>query len=368
VCWLGSTHIAVYVIANTSGNPKLITEVTGWPEGLTWTPDNTRLILSRTLATQGELDEIALTDGSLTKLSLGGNPHGVAISRRNSKLAFADLSANIIVQRRDLQNLQSKPENLISSTREESNPQDSPDGEHIVFESTRTGVREIWMSDADGSHPVQISNFRNNQTGTPHWSPDSQYIVFDSRESGSLAAYTANIADRLPHKLVTNISGGADPSWSHDGRWIYLLSSDQRVFRCSVSGGDAVALSRLPGYGSPLESLDGQSLYFVDSVNPTGRLFSVQLKQTGVESPVRGLLPIANDSLWTPVRGGIYFVRREDSASVWFFDFKTEKPHRVFQVEKPFNYGLSVSSDERWIIYTQFLQANADIMLVDHYH
>jgi TolB protein len=70
--------------------------------------------------------------------------------------------------------------NLVASTREQSNPNYSPDGRHIAFESTRGGAREIWISDADGSNMMQISRFNSDVTGTPSWSPDGKKIVFDS--------------------------------------------------------------------------------------------------------------------------------------------------------------------------------------------
>jgi hypothetical protein len=60
-------------------------------------------------------------------------------------------------------------------------------------------------------------------------------------------------------------------------------------------------------------------------------------------------------------------VPREKPQSVWYFDFSTEKSHAIFEAGKAFNDGLSVSPDERWIIYSQIVQSDADIMLVDHF-
>jgi TolB protein len=44
----------------------------------------------------------------------------------------------------------------------------SPDGRHIVFESTRTGTREIWTMLADGSDPKQLTTKGTNWN--PNWS------------------------------------------------------------------------------------------------------------------------------------------------------------------------------------------------------
>jgi len=44
------------------------------------------------------------------------------------------------------------PEKLIASTKLESEPQYSPDGQVIAFVSTRSGASEIWACDRNGGH------------------------------------------------------------------------------------------------------------------------------------------------------------------------------------------------------------------------
>jgi TolB protein len=48
-------------------------------------------------------------------------------------------------------------------------PSWAPDGRHIVFESTRSGQREIWTMLADGSQPRQLTTDGHNES--PNWSP-----------------------------------------------------------------------------------------------------------------------------------------------------------------------------------------------------
>jgi TolB protein len=61
---------------------------------------------------------------------------------------------------------------LIELTRDEGRnerPSWAPDGRHLVFESTRTGTREIWSMLADGTQPRQLTFQSENES--PNWSP-----------------------------------------------------------------------------------------------------------------------------------------------------------------------------------------------------
>ena len=48
-------------------------------------------------------------------------------------------------------------------------PSWAPDGRHLVFESTRTGTRQIWSMLADGTSPRQLTTQGQNES--PNWSP-----------------------------------------------------------------------------------------------------------------------------------------------------------------------------------------------------
>jgi TolB protein len=61
---------------------------------------------------------------------------------------------------------------LVELTKDEGRnerPSWAPDGRHLVFESTRTGTRQIWSMLADGSEPRQLTFTGENES--PNWSP-----------------------------------------------------------------------------------------------------------------------------------------------------------------------------------------------------
>jgi hypothetical protein len=78
------------------------------------------------------------------------------------------------------------------------------------------------------------------------------------------------------------------------------------------------------------------------------------------------LPPLLNSKTWTVSSGGIYFVPAETPRSVRYFDLASKQTRQIFEADKNLDYGLSVSPNGRWILYTQE-EVNSDIMLVDHF-
>ena len=343
----------------------------GFPQGIAWTADDKKLIVSRThLGDDFELDEVTLADGSLQKLSFGQDARSPAISPKGDKLAFAVRPYHHVdIWRKDLLHPEAAAVKLIFSTRSQVIPEYSPDGTHIAFTSNQAGPWEVWMSDADGTHLVKLSDARSSNALYPRWSPDSQKVAFDSRHSDHPEVYIVDISERLPRRVVTNLPNMSKPSWSHDGRWLYFQSSatpteGSRIFRCPVSGGNAVALSAKSGY-SPWESYDGETLYFTNSDN--GSIVQMlPLQVPGKESPLQGMPVVFDASEWTVVPRGIYFVPASAPKSVWYFDFASKQVRPIFAVDKYFDDSLSVSPDGRWILYTQMDEMTQDIMLVEN--
>jgi Tol biopolymer transport system component len=228
------------------------------------------------------------------------------------------------------------------------------------------------MSDADGTHPVLVSDVKSSDAGTPRWSPDGQKIAFDSRHSGHPEVYIVDISERLPRKVMTNLADMSTPSWSHDGNWLYFQSHtahspDTRIFRCSASGGDAVVLSADTGSYAQ-ESYDGETVYFANQSGGPATLQVISLKPLSSQSVLKGMPAVADQSWWTVVPRGIYFVPANSPKSLQYFDFATKRVRQIFEVEKYFVNGVSVSPDGRSILYTQMQDPNTDIMLVDPFY
>src|SRR5204862_4766273 len=74
----------------------------------------------------------------------------------------------------------SKPAKPLTDPKgkKDTNPRWSPDGERILFESTRSGTSQLWVVTADG----EAKQLTNISTGASNgiWSPDGTHVAFVS--------------------------------------------------------------------------------------------------------------------------------------------------------------------------------------------
>ena len=192
---------SIYAIPVSGGEEQRLTSDTTQKWGLAWTPDGREIVFSES----DWLWKISLRGGEPERLQFGQD--AVQPSIRGNRLVYVQRMRNKNIWRRDLNSLVSAdvPDKLISSTRGESGPQFSPDGNKIAFESTRSGAYEIWLCRMDGSSLMQLTHFNPSVTGTPRWSPDGQNIVFDSRPAGNADIFVIDCRAARLETLPVNL-------------------------------------------------------------------------------------------------------------------------------------------------------------------
>jgi Tol biopolymer transport system component/DNA-binding winged helix-turn-helix (wHTH) protein len=365
---LSGKEAVLYSQLLQGGKPKIVSVFQDWPNGLTWSANDKKLIYSLWNGVSGNFGEVSVVDGSVKTLAFAEKAQLPAVSAPGNKLAFSSYSGSPNIWRRDLTHPEFPPVELVPSSRSQWGAQFSPDGQHIVFASMRSGVQGVWICDEDGSNLVQISN-PAQPSGSPQWSPDGTKIAFDSLSEGHWEVYVADVLERKPRKLITNVFNFARPHWSRDAKWIYFRSTEpgkMGIYRCPASGGDAIVLSRDADGFNPQESLDGKTVYFAGHEEKS-TLKKVALPPLpSTETEVDGLPRLSDASLWALAPEGIYLVAAETPRSVSYVEFATKRMRTIFEADRDLSVGLSISPDGRWILYAQG-DPSGDIMLVEHF-
>jgi TolB protein len=120
----------------------------------------------------------------------------------------------------------------------------------IAFVSSRTGHKEIWIMDYDGSNQRQLTHLGSIAL-SPRLSPDGSRVAYSalSGRGWNIVMYSLvlNRAVAFPHFGGTNLS----PAWSSNGQQLAFSSSrtgDPEIFVCD---NDGTHLRRVTAYHGP---------------------------------------------------------------------------------------------------------------------
>ena len=355
----------IYVVGLPDGPPRLLASILGEPQGLTWSPDGSRLIFSNDPGDGGELWQLTL-DGRLEQLPFGEDGSAPAVAARGGRMAYVRGRKTVDIWRADLtaDHPEESAVKLIYSTRTQSIPRYSHDGTHIAFQSNRSGSVEIWVTDAQGADPDRLTSFNGPVTSAPSWCSDGQRIAFDSRVAGIPAIYIEDINERVPRKLVTSAENLSRPAWSQDCRWLFASDAQNMVYRVASSGGHA---ERFTDHVSTYDVMVADRLIF-NVVETNGVVLWSKPAGGGPQAPLEGMPQVGYDDAWAATAAGIYYTDSSSTpVSVNFYEFATRTNRRVMSLRVvPIpggGPGITVSPDGRWLLYTQPGDEQSEIML-----
>src|SRR5262249_33479678 len=113
-------------------------------------------------------------------------------------------------------------------------PRFSPDGSKIVFVSDRSGAKNVWIANADGSKLHAVTKSDRINFSSPIWSADGDYVIaaragqlwMYHKDGGSGLQLTGLRPDGAP-------AAGPAPNAQHLGA---ALAADSRFLWVNVSG------------------------------------------------------------------------------------------------------------------------------------
>jgi serine/threonine protein kinase len=354
----------VYVVPVEGGTERRVTFDSRMIQGIAWTSDSAGVAYSLRRTGPFGLWQVAASGGQPRTLLETGNdvvdPH---LSRKNNRLVFVrDMwDTNLWrVEGPEWTGPRSGPAIAVSSTREESGVDVSPDGQMLVFTSGRTGAFELWTARIDGSSPRQLTNFGGPETGYARWSPDGKQIVFNSYPEGHPEVFVTAVEQRRPRR----ITNGEMPFWSEDGRWIYFLRTEaagRALWRISAAGGDASQVGEVDA-AMLLPSRDER--YYLYERN--GSLW-IRTRDNDI---AKRLVDGITHGLWAPAKSGACYlsyatpaftlrcVSSSRSSASWAAEIGSW----------PRVYGppaFAISPDGKWVFYGRTDQLESNIMLAE---
>ena len=148
----------------------------------------------------------------------------------------------------------------------------------VAFVASRSGHKEIYVADADGSGVQQLTNDANISVG-PRLSPDGRTLVYTGYKSGYADVYEIELGSGARSRIIKFPGTNTGASYSPDGRQLaVILSKDgnPELYTTSAGGGGARRLTRTTGVEStPTWSPDGGELIYSSDDRGTPQLYRI---------------------------------------------------------------------------------------------
>lgn len=246
------------------------------------------------LTTAADVVEFPLTEG--TWMSVDVSPDGKTI-------AF-DLLNDIYV----MPAAGGEASAIHSGPATQRSPQFSPDGRKLLYLSDESGADNVWISNADGSQPQQLTQESLAMIVGPAWSPDGRSVVasrtdssvFNMRTSGIWRFALDGSAGEVIVPSPKSRKDLQESRFSPDGRYLYYterVGGEHYVYVNSGLGNFLIrrrdmhsgeTIGAISGFGSattPQVSPDGKSVAFIRRLGAKTVLFRYSVDD-GTQSPV----------------------------------------------------------------------------------
>ena len=304
------------------------------------------------------------------QLTIGaGQDVEIAVSQH--RLAFSILRQNADIWRLPVSPETGKPtgapQEVITTTREDSRGAWSPDGSMIAFNSDRTGEMNIWLYSIADRATRQLTKGAGGDYQA-NWSPDGQRIVFFSSRAGTADIWSLEIETGELKALTTTASTDVNPFFSPDGKLIAFNSDRSGRPEVWVMNADGTAARQLSEVG-----VMGHFLRW----NKSGDGVIFRCPDHGNAQTMEVLIAGGEPKALGEVVGGSHMSLAPDHSRImdvighktlWVSPLGAGKAEKVFEFEDPdvrIDYPVW-SPDGKWVLFDRFRPEGGDIWIMEN--
>ena len=122
-----------------------------------------------------------------------------------------------------------QPKRITFNETDDGSPAFFPDGQRIIFVSSRNEVNQLYTIDIDGKNE-QHFNPNRYDCYNPTVSPDGKTIAYVSARDGDMEIYLIDADGKNPRRITGDIGVSIHPAFSPDGRHLAFVSDRSDTF------------------------------------------------------------------------------------------------------------------------------------------
>ncbi|MBI5192619.1 MAG: Tol-Pal system beta propeller repeat protein TolB [Nitrospirae bacterium] len=182
----------------------------------------------------------------------------------------------------------------------------------IVYLSDRTGQKELYIMDYDGSSSKMITGNKSLNL-SPSWSPDGRLIAYTSYRDGNPDIYVVDLTTSMRWRVTDYQGLDISPAWSPDGKRLAYASSrdgNSEIYTSDKEGKDLKRITYMRGEDvSPTWSPTGEEIAFTSDRGGSPQIYIMKTDGTNIRRlTFKG--EYNSDPAWSPKGDKVAFACR----------------------------------------------------------
>jgi serine/threonine protein kinase len=156
----------------------------------------------------------------------------------------------------------------------------SPEGNTIIFDSSRSGKTDLYTRPANGSQAEQLFYHDETDKYPTSWSADGKYVAYEGLSGRDIHIWAIPVTgERKPFPVLQEKYATRSPVISPDAKWMAYYSNEYGKWQVYITSFPKPGGKFMVGDGTnPAWRHDGKELFYVDSSN---RIVSVEVTARG---------------------------------------------------------------------------------------
>lgn len=288
----------LWVMPAGGGEAKRVTQLQALIRGHDWLPDGRGLVLSSDHEGRNALYLLDLADLSLVALG-ESDAYWPDLATRRARLVFQRQSLETRMVEYPLEPDAGPTRTIAPSSAEDEGAQYAPADGRIVFVSSRSGARALWLYDPASDSTRMLARAAGGTIMRPRWSRDGTRVTYTARQGTESVQYVVDVNSAKLVRANPEGTSGRYGSFTPDGRalvyselgkdgWRVVQRSLDEPSRVRVFAGSA-------GGSDPVFDAAGRYLYYTKvAVDGLYRLDA----ESGEESRVTDRIGYHNMDAW----------------------------------------------------------------------